>query len=407
MRALMVCPDLPAPPTSGGRVRMFHLLRELRRRHEIDVLAPCLPEPESLEASRAVCRHLWVFPVAPESAGERWSRQARSLLVGRLHHPRAEVQAALARALETRPYDILHLVTPYLVPSLPRAARRPPVVVDFLGTSLGAWRDVRLAPRLGARLRGMARWSAAVRGERWVLRRVDAAFAISETDRQYLQRLAPTRRIHVVPSGVDTGYFAPQPEREEDRRLAFVGDMSFPPNVDGARYLARTILPRLRSRVPGVRVWLVGQHPTPEVLALAADPAITVTGAVPDVRPYVARAAVVVIPLRGGSGVRNKTLEAMAMGRPIVTMAMGVEGLDVIPGTELIVTDDPDAFAGAVADLLGSPARRAAMGKAARDRVEATYRWEASVRRVEAVYAELATRREGRPGPGTDPDRAA
>lgn len=390
MRILFVDPDLPAPPTSGGRTRTFHLIRELARHHEVDVLAPALPEPEGLAASRRLCRKLRLFAPPAETLAEGWGRRLRSVVVGRLHYPRPEVQAALGEALAGESYDVLHFVTPYLVPSLAGSPARAPVVADFFGTSIGAWRDVRQAPRLTARLRRLARWSAARRGERWALRRLDAALAISESDRRYLARLAPGAQIHVIPSGVDAEYFAPRQESEDPRGLVFVGDMSFPPNVDAARFLAGAILPRLRARVPDVRLALVGRDPAPEVRALTRDPAITVTGVVPDVRPHVARAAVVVIPIRGGSGVRNKTLEAMAMGRAIVSTSMGIEGLEVAAGRELLVTDGAEAFAGAVAELLADPARRRAMGEAARTRVLAHYGWDASARRLEAVYAGFA-----------------
>lgn len=398
MTVLLVDPDLPAPPTSGGRVRAFHLIREVARRHDVDVVAPALPEPEAIAASRQLCRKLWLFQPPVETRVDGWRRRVRSVVVGRLHHPRPEVQATLHEALTAHPYDVLHFLTPYLIPSIAALDARAPVLVDFLGTSIGVRREVRQASGVATRLARVARWSAAVRGERWVLRHVDGALAISEDDRRYLARLAPRLPIHVVPNGVDADHFAPLPEAEDPRGLVFVGDMSFGPNVDAACYFARTILPRLRARVADVRVAFVGRAPALEVRALSRDPAIAVTGAVPDVRPYVARAAVVVIPLRGGSGVRNKTLEAMAMGRAIVTTPMGVEGLEVTAGRELVVTDDPERFAQAVAKLLGDPDRRRAMGEAARARVLATYGWDASARRLEAVYAELrdARARAGR-----------
>ncbi len=396
MRVLFVDPDLPAPPTSGGRTRTFHLIRELARRHEVDVVAPALPEPTGLSASRQLCRKLHLFALPAETSAGAWRRRLRSVVVGRLHHARPEVRAALGEALVGEAYDVLHFVTPYLVPSLAGARARVPVVADFYGTSIGAWRDVRQARGFAIRLRRLARWSAALRGERWVLRRLDAALAISESDRRYLARLAPRARIRVVPSGVDAEYFAPRPDPEDPRELVFVGDMGFPPNVDAARFLADAILPRLRARVADVRITLVGRDPAPEVRALARDPAITVTGAVPDVRPYLARAAVVAIPIRGGSGVRNKTLEAMAMGRAIVTTSMGVEGLEVATGREAVVTDEAEAFARAVAGLLADPARRRAMGEAARARVLAGYGWDASARRLEAAYAEVAAAGAGR-----------
>ena len=361
----MVTPDLPAPPTSGGRVRTFHLLRELGRRHTVDVLAPELSEPEALDASREICRRLWLYEPVTEGLLSRWHRQARSLLTGRLHHPQTRVREMLARATRAESYDVLHFVTPYLFPYLPSEVH-PPSLVDFFGTSVGIRRELRTCSGLVSRSKTRLRYRLALRGERRALRNADGALAISETDREFLQRLLPGARIEVVPNGVDTDYFAPQDVPETLGRLAFVGDMSFRPNVEGALFLVREILPRLLGEDSRIRLFLVGRDPAAEVLALAEHEAVRVTGSVPDVRPYMAGAGVVVVPLLGGSGVRNKTLEAMAMGRAVVSTSMGVEGLDVARGSDVSVADDPEDFARAVLELLASRDRRTGMGNNAR-----------------------------------------
>lgn len=399
MRILMVTPDLPAPPTSGGRVRTFHLLRELGRRHTVDVLAPELSEPEALDASREICRRLWLYEPVTEGLLSRWHRQARSLLTGRLHHPQTRVREMLARATRAESYDVLHFVTPYLFPSLPSEVH-PPSLVDFFGTSVGIRRELRTCSGLVSRSKTRLRYRLALRGERRALRNADGALAISETDREFLQRLLPGARIEVVPNGVDTDYFAPQDVPETLGRLAFVGDMSFRPNVEGALFLVREILPRLLGEDSRIRLFLVGRDPAAEVLALAEHEAVRVTGSVPDVRPYMAGAGVVVVPLLGGSGVRNKTLEAMAMGRAVVSTSMGVEGLDVARGSDVSVADDPEDFARAVLELLASRDRRTGMGNNARACVLRHYGWETSAQKAEAFYAELI--REARaPGDST------
>lgn len=292
--------------------------------------------------------------------------------------------------LEAENYDVLHFVTPYLFASLPPGPH-PPALVDFFGTSIGVRRELRTRTGVVSRAKTRLRHYLALNGERRVLRNAAGAIAISDDDCEFLRCLAPQAWIEVVPNGVDTDYFAPSATREEPHSLAFVGDMGFRPNVDGARFLAREILPRVLAENPGTRCRLVGRNPAPEVLALGEYESLDVTGEVSDVRPYMARAAVVVVPLLGGSGVRNKTLEAMAMGRAVVSTSMGVEGLSSLTEDEIIVANEPEPFARAVLELFDSPQRRASIGSSARARVIADYDWKASARKLEAFYAELAS----------------
>ncbi len=388
MNILVVTPDLPAPPTSGGRARTFHLLRELGRRNTIDLLAPEPSDPEALSCSRKICRHLTTYPSVKEDRRSRRRRLWRSVVTGRLHHPHGNAREAIERILESERYDIIHFVTPYLFPSLPTGTRVA-TVVDFFGTSIGIRRELHTSPGSVSRLKTRMRYRFAVRGERWVLGRVDVAFSVSNTNREYLAALAPGARIEVVPSGVDTEYFSPLEISEEPARLAFVGDMSFRPNVEGALFLVREILPRLRAEGANVHVDLVGRSPLPAVVDLGKLEGVRVTGGVEDVRPYLSRAAVVVVPLLGGSGVRTKTLEAMAMGRAVVSTSMGVEGLEALRAGDVKVVDGQEAFARAVLELLASREERARMGRDARATVVEHYAWDASARTAERVYASI------------------
>jgi glycosyltransferase involved in cell wall biosynthesis len=163
--------------------------------------------------------------------------------------------------------------------------------------------------------------------------------------------------------------------------------MDFRPNVDAVLWFARQVLPRVREQAPDARFLIVGQRPHRRLDELRADPAITLTGRVDDVRPYIARAAAYVAPLRIGGGTRLKLLEAMAMGKAIVSTRLGAEGYPVSDRQQLMLTDAPDEFAAAVVDLLREPRRREALGQTARAFVEQKYDWRAIVPIVEAAYA--------------------
>ena len=225
------------------------------------------------------------------------------------------------------------------------------------------------------------------------LRRFDGLLTVSEADRDTFARLYPfdvRGPMHVVATGVDTEYFAPAAQAS-GRDLVFTGSMDWLPNEDAMLFFCRDVLPLIRARVPGVRLSIVGRAPTPAVQRLAdGDAGITVTGRVDDVRPYVRDAAVYVVPLRIGGGTRLKIFEAMAMGKAVVSTTIGAEGLDVKDGTDVMIADEPDAFATTVVDLLRDPSRRNAIGDAARRLVSAQYDWTVVAGDMERALCELA-----------------
>jgi glycosyltransferase involved in cell wall biosynthesis len=263
------------------------------------------------------------------------------------------------------------------------------------------------------------------RYEAQVCQRADHVLAVSRTDAEALERLVPGLVATVIPNGIDTSLYAPAHDvvtaklaASQSPSLVFTGKMDFRPNVDAARWFAEAIWPRVRDHVPEARFYIVGQRPHPRLDPLRADPSLTLTGWVEDVRPYIAKATVYVAPLRMGSGTRLKLLEAMALGKAIVSTRLGAAGLTsseserspredhettpacgtVTHDRELVLVDDGDpvAFANAVVELLRDPDRRARLGVAAREFVETYYDWRAIIPRLEALYARRnsASRRE-------------
>jgi glycosyltransferase involved in cell wall biosynthesis len=233
--------------------------------------------------------------------------------------------------------------------------------------------------------RKVARW------ERALSPRFDRVVTVSEGDASALRSLVPAARVAAVPMGVDLGYFRRAPADPASRGIVFAGSLFYGSNADAVRFFAARILPAVLREVPDARFTAVGHEPPPDIAALPGRlPQVAVTGSVPDVRPYLAGAAVVVCPLRSGGGVKSKILEGMAVGRPVVTTSVGAEGIEgARDGEHWIVRDDPDAFAGEVAALLRDPARREAMGDAARRLVQARYGWDRSLDALESVYREV------------------
>jgi glycosyltransferase involved in cell wall biosynthesis len=196
----------------------------------------------------------------------------------------------------------------------------------------------------------------------------------------------------IVPNGVDMDYYtapvSPLGAKEGPGAsdLVFTAKMDFRPNVDAVLWFAQEVLPLIRRESPETRFWVVGKDPHPRLAVLAGDPGIRLTGWVDDVRPYIAAAAVYLVPLRIGGGTRLKVLEAMAMGKAIVSTTLGCEGFDLVPGQELAIADTPAAFASTVLTLLRDPEHRARLGDAARRFAGARYDWRSIVPLLERVY---------------------
>jgi glycosyltransferase involved in cell wall biosynthesis len=219
-------------------------------------------------------------------------------------------------------------------------------------------------------LRKLRRWEAGAH------RRVDAVWAVSQHDADLLAQMCPGLPVLVVPNTVDIRAYETA-SSDDGAGVVFIGGMDWFPNRDAVEFFAGSVLPSLRARVPAVRFSVVGRAPLDGVRARLESTGVRFLGRVEDIRPVVSAAAVSVIPLRIGSGVRWKILEAAALGKAMVSTRLGAEGLNFMDGSEIVLADEPGAMAEAVARLLERPAARAAMGAAARRRVEAEYSFEA------------------------------
>jgi glycosyltransferase involved in cell wall biosynthesis len=179
-------------------------------------------------------------------------------------------------------------------------------------------------------------------------------------------------------------------------RLVFSGSMDWYPNEDAMLHFVDAILPRVRREVPDASLTIVGRRPSPKVEALGRQAGVFVTGTVDDVRPHIAAAPVYIVPLRAGGGTRLKIFEALAMGKAVVSTTVGAEGLALVPGRQIVLADEPDAFSQAVVALLRDPVRRAAIGAAGRQLVEERYSWASVTTQFERGLQEAAVRPDGR-----------
>jgi len=398
MHLLFLAAQFPYPPRQGGALRTWGLISTLARRHAVSLLA--FGDPT--EAARSPVRDLFqAMEVVPEPAPRTLPRRLRDLLLTsrpdmalRLESP--VYRQRLGNLLAQDRFDLVLIEGIEMAPFLETvegARPRPRVLFDdfnceYLLQKRAFLTDVRYPWRWHGALYSLVQWRRLRRYEADICRRADFVVAVSSADADALRALVPGRSPLVVPNGVDVSAYDPRippAAGMDEHALVFTGKMDFRPNVDAVLWFAREVLPLVRREVPDAHFWVVGQRPHPRLAPLRENPAVTLTGYVEDTRPYIAGASVYVAPLRIGGGTRLKLLEAMAMGRAIVATRLGTEGYEVRDGEELLFADDAASFARAVVSLLKDPARRTALGQAARRFVEHRYDWSVLAPRIEAL----------------------
>jgi glycosyltransferase involved in cell wall biosynthesis len=232
-------------------------------------------------------------------------------------------------------------------------------------------------------------WRKILRYESSACARAQLTLTVSDVDRALLAQQVPHAAIRSIRTGVDTSYFAPNGTAETPSTLVFTGAMDWYPNEDAMLYFIESVFPMIRSRISDVSLSVVGRNPSRRLRQVAEHTGVTVTGIVEDIRPYVAQAAVYIVPLRVGGGTRLKIFEACAMGKAVVSTAVGAEGLPLIPGVHFIEANDAEKFALEVVSLLQNPEHRRALGTAARRLVEEQYSWASVGREFEARCKEV------------------
>lgn len=399
MNILFITPYLPSPPRSGGPRRLHGLIAGLARSHSVSVVSldePVEDREAAVHATAAYCEE--VVTVVNDRYGRhgvpnprKRSLQLKSLLTPysyerHLFH-RPALQATLDRMVERRPFDIVNVEFSLMASyRLPRTAT---LVLDEHNIEYDIlYRTQKVERQPVRRLYSYVNYLKLRREERSVWRKFDGCVFTSARDEQVMRRDYPTIPTAVVPNAVDVDAFRPARLPLEPMTLLFFGAMDYYPNTDGILYFLREVMPQVKQRFPSVKLHIVGQAPPESVSRWASDDVI-VTGFVDDVRPYLERASAVIAPLRIGGGTRLKIVEAMAMGKAIVSTTIGAEGIDVADGENVLLADTPEAFAGQVGRLLDDPQFARRLGNAARHLAETRYTWKVSVGVLEAFYREL------------------
>lgn len=384
MKILVVCDRLPFPLTNGQNLRIFHLCRHLARAHELHLV--CLQEGEHADELDAIFRKIDSFP-RPKVVPARGIRRLWEALSPEHFFVRVpNLRDYLRHVLIAENYDLVWGGGWALMPEIPRDCGVP-VVADVIDDGvLEYWRDTRYAGSIREFFRNLKRLLVAWRFERRFFCTAVHSTVVSEIDERWLRRVCRHGNVSVIHNGVDAGYFSPSGNEEVGTTLVFEGNMGFRPNEDGICYFCKEIFPLVRSRCPEATLNIVGRDPSAAVLELDRLEGVHVTGFVDDVRPWLEQAAVFVCPLRKGAGIKNKVLQAWAMGKATVATPASVGGLSVEEGHNVLVRNEPRAFADAVVELLEHPETRQSLGMNARKTVLDRYEWRVKAQQLERIF---------------------
>jgi glycosyltransferase involved in cell wall biosynthesis len=382
------------PLDSGGKIRSYHIASELAKTHEVTLFTFYARESnDEHHTLRPVFSKVVTHPL-DISAGRGFGESLSYLksFFARLPYSitkycRPEVARHLRQVLCAEKYDVI--LCDFLTPAaaIPFDLNIPVVIFTHNVEATILQRHWEVAANPAWKYVFKREYEKMREAELYYLRECAHVLTVSDADKAFFAKDISPSKISTIPTGVDVDYFQPMLGEELDS-LVFTGSMDWMPNEDGIIFFVKQILPLVRQTRPAVKLWVVGRKPSNEIKALAEiDPGIAVTGRVENIRPFIAKGSVYIVPLRVGGGTRLKIFEAMAMGKAVVSTTIGAEGLPVTSGSDIVLTDDPSQFANAVCRLLESVEDRKRIGSAARKLVETEYSWAAAAKNLDNLLA--------------------
>ena len=396
MRILWLKTELLHPVDKGGKIRTYNMLKELKNEHHVTYLTldDGSASAEERKRSTEYCHDLICIP------HRRWEKFTPgfyfelllNLVESRPYAIKKYESAAMLREiveLERRNcFDFI--VCDFLAPAanVPRNLASPTILFQHNVEAMIWKRHYEIQTNLIKKAYLYNQWQKMRRFEKQMCRDFDCVIGVSAEDREQMKRDYGAQTVFDVPTGVDTDYFQPRGVQPSAHSMVFTGSMDWLPNEDAIKYFMQEIMPLIKKKVPDAALTVVGRNPPPALVELSKeDPSLIITGRVEDVRPYIEESAAYIVPLRIGGGTRLKIFEAMAMERAVVSTTVGAEGLPVSNGIELLVADEPAAFANAVITLLTNSSYAVQLGQRAASIVRQNHGW----RQVTESFVSICT----------------
>ncbi|MBN8591904.1 MAG: glycosyltransferase [Anaerolineae bacterium] len=399
MRVLLLTQVLPYPPDSGPKIKTYHVIKYLAQRHRVTLVAFVrdTDKPEYIAHLKTLCERVITVPIQ-RAASRDLVFLGKSLLSGQpwmmLRDERPEMRAALAELAATSQFDIVHAdqlnMGQYALP-FPSGRK----VLDLHNALWVLYKRMSEAQAFTNPMKYllMRDWPLLKRYEAEMCRRFDAVTAVSEEDKAALIEAGAPSAMTVIPIAVDLDsqpYIERQPKGPH---IIHIGTMYWPANINAINWFLDAIYPLIKARLPEVRCTLIGARPPESIIERAkADPSLTVTGYVDDPLPYLQDASMMIVPLKAGGGMRVKILNALAQGIPMVTTTVGCEGIAVTPDKDILIADEPAAFAEASLRLLTDADLNQRISQNGRDMVMQRYDYREAVKPLDDVYAEIVAK---------------
>lgn len=393
MKILFLGQLFPLPQDSGGKIKSFHTVKALASEHELHLLTYIRGENECacLDDMRKICASVNTVDLKRGKLTQLVDAVAnalsgRSFIINRDF--RVDMRDAVERLVKEITPDAVHVDHLQMAQFLPDTADYKVILDQHNVESTIIRRVSKTATSLLAGIYAAQEWPKLLKFELDACRRADVVLTVSDQDREELLGLEPAiRSIHTLGIGVDTNYLAPVERLKGSKNLLSIATMHWPPNIDAITYFYQKILPIIRQNDPEAVLTIAGQQPPGSIQSMASD-YVKVTGYVADVREASRDCGIFIVPLRSGSGVRVKILNALSMALPVVSTSVGAEGIEVEHGKHLLIADDPEDFAAACVKLLNEPQYADQLGENGRDLVCDKYSWNIIGKRLLDIYDE-------------------
>jgi polysaccharide biosynthesis protein PslH len=406
MKILYLCHRFPFPPKRGGKIRPFNMIRHLTASgHQVTVCS-LSRAPEEATEGEGIAPHCHAFHMGHVKAPVQWARMILRLplttpsSMGYFYS--TELAAKVRGLLGSERFDLIFVHCSSVAQYVEHVTDIPKIL-DFGDMDSQKWLEyANYKPfplSLGYRLEGLKMLAA----EKRLAKKFDLCTATTRAEWETLNDYGTGAATDWFPNGVDAGFFKPADSYDADT-ISFIGRMDYYPNQECMSRFCKDVWPLVKAKRPAMKLLIVGADPSPEMRALGELPGVTVTGSVPDVRPYIVGSALMVAPLAIARGTQNKILEAMAMGVPVVTSGVAAGGVDAVAGEHLLVADSPAELAAAIERICSDNAERQRLAEAGRARVLSHHAWAHSMKRLDGIiercvstFAAKAARIHGQP----------